>query len=96
MNTKLTILVPENDLAVAKRKLRKRDRTISEAVRDLIKRIADGKDAAAERKGWIEQFGDLKVPLNMREAESDSWYGKHLRRTDAYKRAKSAQRKRAK
>jgi hypothetical protein len=29
----------------------------------------------------------------MKEAESDSWAGKHLRRTGAYKAAKAAQRK---
>lgn len=92
MKAKLTLTVDRNTLARARRKLKSRGRSINAEVDELLGRIA----GELPRKGWIEQFGDLRIPLDMKEAESDSWYGKHLRRTAAYREAKAAERKKGK
>jgi|GEM_PF-1798005 len=94
MKAKLTLSVDSAMLAKARRKLKSRNRSISAEVDALLQRIAVEKEPP--QKGWIEQFGDLEVELDMKEAESDSWYGKHLRKTGAYRAAKAAQRKKAK
>jgi hypothetical protein len=91
MKAKLTLSVDRTVLTKARRKLKLRNRSISSEVDALLLRIADEKEPV--RKSWSEQFGDLSIPLDMTEAESDSWAGKHLRRTGAYKAAKAAQRK---
>jgi hypothetical protein len=91
MKAKLTLSVDRTVLTKARRKLKLRNRSISSEVDALLLRIADEKEPP--RKGWIEQFGDLRIKLDMKEAESDSQVGKHLRRTGAYKAAKAAQRK---
>lgn len=89
MKTKLTLSVNRTTLAKARRKLQRKGRSISAEVDAILERIAAEKEPA--RKGWIEQFGDLSVPIDMEEAESDSWAGKHLRKTAAYREAKAAQ-----
>ncbi len=89
MKTKLTLSVNRATLAKARRKLQRKGRSISAEVDAMLERIASEKEPV--RKGWIEQFGDLSVPIDMDEAESDSWYGKHLCKTAAYREAKAAQ-----
>jgi hypothetical protein len=91
MKTKLTLSVDRDTLAKARRKLSRRKRTISAEVDELLRRIAAETDP--ERKGWIEQFGDLVIPLDMELAESDTPTGRQLRKTAAYLQAKSAKRK---
>ncbi len=91
MKAKLTLSVDRDTLAKARLKLLKRKRTISAEVDALLSRIATEKKPV--RKGWIEQFGDLVIPLDMKMAESDTPYGRQLRKTGAYRRAKAAQRK---
>lgn len=91
MKVKLTLTVDKVVLAKARVKLKLTKRSISSEVEALLLRIADEKEPV--RKSWSEQFGDLRIRLDMKEAESDSQVGKHLRRTGAYKAAKAAQRK---
>lgn len=93
MKTKLTLTVDRDKLAKARRKLKGKGRSISAEVDDLLDRIAKGNEGP--RPLWSELFGDLVVPLDMKEAESDSWYGKHLRKTAAYREAKGNERKKA-
>lgn len=93
MKAKLTLSVDRVTLAKARRKLERRGRSISAEVEALLGRIAT--EAEPDRKGWIEQFGDLRVPLDMREAESGSWQGAHLRKTGAYRASKAARTKKA-
>lgn len=93
MKAKLTLSVDRVTLAKARRKLERRGRSISAEVEALLGRIAT--EAEPDRKGWIEQFGDLSVPLDMKEAESGSWHGKHLRKTGAYRAAKAARSRKA-
>ena len=94
MKAKLTLTVDRDTLAKARRKLQRRKRTISAEVDALLERIAA--EGEPKRKSWSEQFGDLFVEIDMKEAESDSWYGKHWRKTGAYRAAKAAERKKAK
>jgi len=91
MKTKLTLSVDRDTLAKARRRLSRRKRTLSAEVDDLLKRIAA--ETEPERKGWIEQFGDLVIPLDMELAERDTPVGRQLRSTAAYRRARTAQRK---
>lgn len=91
MKAKLTLTVDRNTLARARRKLKSRGRSISAEVDSLLARIAN--EQTTSRPLWSELFGDIRIPLDMKEAESDSWYGKHLRRTAAYRDAKAAERK---
>lgn len=91
MKAKLTLSVDPANLEKARRKLQRRNRTISAEVNALLARIAAEEEP--KRKGWIEQFGDLEVPFDMKEAESDSWYGKHLRKTGAYAFYKAQEKK---
>jgi len=91
MKAKLTLSVDPANLEKARRKLQRRNRTISAEVNALLARIAAEEEP--KRKGWIEQFGDLDVPFDMKEAESDSWYGKHLRKTGAYAFYKAQEKK---
>ena len=91
MKTKLTLSVDRDTLAKARRKLSRRKRSISAEVDELLKRIAA--ETEPERKGWIEQFGDLVIPLDIELAESDTPTGRQLRKTAAYHQAKSAKRK---
>lgn len=93
MRTKLTLSVDSETLAQARRKLQQRKRTISAEVDALLKSIASNVDN--DRPLWSERFGHLSVPLDMAEAESDTWYGKHLRKTGAYRAAKRARTKKA-
>jgi hypothetical protein len=94
MKAKLTLSVDPANLEKARRKLQQRNRTISAEVDALLARIAAEEEP--ERKGWIEQFGDLEVEFDMKEAESDSWYGKHLRKTSAYAYLKAQEKKKRK
>ena len=89
MKTKLTLTVDRTTLAKARRKLKSKGRSISAEVDAMLERIAADKDEA--RPLWSERFGNLSVPIDMKEAESDSWYGKHLRKTAAYRAAKTAE-----
>jgi hypothetical protein len=91
MKTKLTLSVDRDTLAKARRRLSRRRRTISAEVDDLLKRIAA--ETEPERMGWIEQFGDLEIPLDLDLAEQDTPTGRQLRSTAAYRRAKTGQRK---
>lgn len=91
MKTKLTLSVDRDTLAKARRRLSRRRRTISAEVDDLLKRIAA--ETEPERKGWIEQFGELVIPLDIDMAEQDTPAGRQLRSTGAYRRTKTAQRK---
>ena len=91
MKTKLTLSVDRDTLAKARRRLSRRKRTLSAEVDDLLKRIAA--ETEPERKGWIEQFGDLVIPLDMELAERDTPVGRQLRSTGAYRRARPPQRK---
>lgn len=91
MKTKLTLSVDRDTLAKARRRLSRRRRTISAEVDDLLKRIAA--ETEPERKGWIEQFGELVIPLDIATAEQDTPAGRQLRSTGAYRRTKTAQRK---
>jgi hypothetical protein len=91
MKTKLTLSVDRDTLAKARRKLGRRKRTISAEVDELLRRIAA--ETEPEHKGWIEQFGDVVIPLDMDLAESDSPAGRQLRRTAAYQQAKATKRK---
>lgn len=91
MKTKLTITVDRDKLAKARRRLQRKGRSISGEVDALLERIANEKEPV--RKSWMELFGDISVPLDMKEAESDSWQGKHLRKTAAYRLAKATERK---
>ncbi len=87
MKTKLTLTVDRDKLARARRRLKGKGISISSEVEALLDRI--GKESDADRPLWSELFGDVAVPLDMDEAESDSWYGKHLRKTAAYREAKA-------
>lgn len=89
MKTKLTLTVNRTTLAKARRKLKSRGRSISAEVDALLERIAGEKEPA--RKGWIEQFGDLRIPLDLELAESDTPAGRQLRKTAAYRRHKADQ-----
>jgi hypothetical protein len=91
MKAKLTLSVDRDLLTKARRKLSKRKRTISAEVDALLARIAG--EQQPERKSWSEQFGDLVIPLDMKEAESDTPHGRQLRKTGAYRQAKAVQRK---
>ncbi len=91
MKTKLTLSVTKSVLEKARKKLQRRNRTISAEVDAMLERIASEKEP--EGKGWIAQFGDLAVDLDMKEAESDSWVGKHLRKTSAYQVMKKGKKK---
>lgn len=91
MKTKLTLSVDSDTLAKARRMLQRRKRTISAEVDAMLKKIAGEVDK--DRPLWSERFGYLSIPLDMAEAESDGWYGKHLRKTGAYRAAKRAQAK---
>lgn len=89
MKTKLTLSVNRATLTKARRKLRLRGRSISAEVDAMLARIAEEKEPVG--KGWIEQFGDLEVPLDLDLAESDTPTGRQLRKTAAYKRRKATQ-----
>jgi hypothetical protein len=89
MKTKLTLSVNRATLLKARRMLQRRGRSISAEVDALLERIANEKLEA--RPLWSERFGDVSIPIDLREAESDSWYGKHLRKTAAYREAQAAQ-----
>jgi hypothetical protein len=89
MKTKLTLSVNSATLAKARRKLRLRGRSVSAEVDAMLARIAEEKEPVG--KGWIEQFGDIEVPLDLELAESDTPVGRQLRKTAAYKRHKAAQ-----
>ncbi len=91
MKTKLTLSVNRTTLVKARRKLQRKGRSISAEVDAMLERIAAEKEPA--RKGWIEQFGDLEIPLDLELAESDTPAGRQLRKTAAYRRHKAAQRK---
>jgi len=93
MKTKLTLTVDREKLARARRKLMGKGRSISAEVDALLERIATESEDA--RPLWSERFGNLRVPIDMEEAEKDTWYGKHLRKTAAYREAKPRQRKKS-
>jgi len=76
MKTKLTLSVDRSLLAKARRKLQRRNRSISAEVDALLERIAA--EDAPKRLSWSEQFGDLRIPLPPPEGDTDSWYAKHL------------------
>ncbi|MBS1944406.1 MAG: hypothetical protein JST98_04225 [Bacteroidetes bacterium] len=91
MKTKLTLSVDSETLAKARRKLQRRKRTISGEVDELLRRIAC--EVEKKRPLWSERFGNLSIPLDMEMAESDTPTGRQLRKTGAYRRARSVQRK---
>lgn len=93
MKTKLTLTMDRDLLASARRMMKRKGRSISAEVDALLERIAN--DTEPERKGWVELFGDLTIPIDMKEAESDSRYGKQLRMTAAYRQSKAIKRKRS-
>lgn len=91
MKTKLTLSVDSDTLAKARRKLQRRRRTLSGEVDELLRRIAC--EVEKNRPLWSERFGNLSIPLDMEMAESDTPTGRQLRKTGAYRRARSVQRK---
>ena len=91
MKTKLTLSVDRDTLAKAGRRPSRRKRTISAEVDELLKPTAA--ESEPERMGWIDQFGELVIPLDIAMAERDTPVGRQLRSTGAYRRTKSAQRK---